>query len=85
MEQPAVQKQMSKPTEGNIVFESPRVPATGKKNSSAKMRKEAPAPAKDGLDTADTSNETVAMKARKRTKTGCLSKPWLRVLLITLS
>ena len=85
MEQPAVQKQMSKPSEGNIVFENPRVPASGKKNSSAKMKKEAAAPPRDQLDNADTGKETVAMKARKRTKTGCLSKPWLRVLLIALS
>lgn len=49
------------------------------------MKKEAAAPPRDQLDNADTGKETVAMKARKRTKTGCLSKPWLRVLLIALS
>ena len=79
--------QVPKPGEGSIVFENPQAPASGKKNSSAKSRKEATAaaaPSKDGLEPGD-ANETVTMKARKRTKTGCLSKLWLWMLRITLS
>lgn len=86
METPLVQGPVPKPGEGSIVFENPQAPATGKKHSSAKMRKEAAAaaPSKDGLEPGD-ANETVPMKARKRTKTGCLSKPWFWMPLIALS
>ena len=87
MEKPPGQGPVPKPGEGNIVFENPQAPATGKKNSSAKIRKEAAAaaaPSKDGLEPGD-ANETVPMKARKRTKTGCLSKLWLWVPLIALN
>lgn len=83
MEKPLVQGPVPAPGEGSIVFENPQAPATGKKNSSAKTRKEA-APSKDGLEPGD-ANENVPMKARKRTKTGCLSKLWLWVPLIALS
>ncbi|KAL8795331.1 MAG: hypothetical protein Q9195_002201 [Heterodermia aff. obscurata] len=73
MEKPLSQGPVAKPGEGSIVFENPQVPATGKKISSAKARKEAAAaPSKDGLEPGD-ANETVTMKARKRTKTGCLT------------
>ena len=86
MEKSLVQGPVPQPGEGSIVFENPQAPATGKKNSGAKARKEAAvaAPSKDGLEPGDT-NETVPMKARKRTKTGCLSKLWLWMLLIALS
>ena len=85
MEKPPGQGPVPKPGEGSIVFENPQAPATGKKNSSAKTRKEAAAaPSKDGLEPGD-ANETVTMKARKRTKTGCLSKLWLWVPLIALN
>ena len=78
MEQPLVQGPVPKSVEGSIVFENPQAPATGKKHSSAKTRKEAAAaaPSKDRPEPGD-ANETVTMKARKRTKTGCLSKLWL--------
>ena len=62
------------PGEGNIALEDPRIAASGKKNSSAKNKKETAAAPKDGVATGDVNNESTNAKARKRTKTGCLSK-----------
>lgn len=67
------------PSEGNIVLEDPKIAASGQKNSSAKSKKEAAAAKKDGEGTGEVSNEGANLKARKRTKTGCLSKLWLYV------
>ena len=68
--------QFSKLREGNIILENPSAPVAGKRSSSAKSRKEAALPPKDAMNTGDTGNEAINMKARKRTKTGCLSKHW---------
>ena len=58
--------------EGNIIMEDQKTGAPSKKSNS-KSKKEAHA-SNDGEGTGDGNNEGSNPKARKRTKTGCLSK-----------
>ena len=73
------------PTQGEdrIILEDPRISASEKKAASAKSKKEsaaAAASAKESADTGSAGNESNILKARKRTKTGCLSIPFLTLL-----
>ena len=72
MEDSTRQEQAPLPSEGNIIIEDPKTGAAGKK-STTKSKKEAHA-SNDGDGTGDGNNEGSNPKARKRTKTGCLSK-----------
>ena len=74
MEDHSGPEQAPMPSDENVVLEDPRVAVSGKKNSSAKSKKGAAVAQKDGECTGDLSNEGANLKARKRTKTGCLSK-----------
>ena len=72
MEDSTRQDQAPVASEGNIIIEDPKAGAPSKKSNS-KSKKEAQA-SNDKEGAGDGNNEGSNPKARKRTKTGCLSE-----------